>query len=133
VCVSATGCLPNKADSQLLHHQGSSSAPFATRLCCGLCRAEIVTVKVEDFQLREDHWVLPDLVGKGGHLRTVPIPAWVKSAVAPGFTLRTCRVESFSAPLGRVEEELCDGDCHQAACHGFRDRGPAAADRFYED
>ena len=34
---------------------------------CGLRRAEVVAVKIEDLQLREDHWVLADLVGKGGH------------------------------------------------------------------
>jgi site-specific recombinase XerD len=48
---------------------------------CGLRRAEIVTIKVEDFALREEHWVLVDLIGKGGHMRTVPVPGWVKSAV----------------------------------------------------
>jgi len=58
-----------------------NKAVLAMLIGCGLRRAEIVTVKVEDFQRREDHWVLPDLVGKGGHMRTVPIPAWVKSAV----------------------------------------------------
>ena len=26
----------------------------------------------------EDHWVIADLIGKGGHIRTVPIPLWVK-------------------------------------------------------
>jgi site-specific recombinase XerD len=51
-----------------------NKAVLAMRIGCGLRRAEIVTVKVEDFQFREDHWVLPDLVGKGGHMRTVPIP-----------------------------------------------------------
>jgi integrase len=30
---------------------------------------------------REEHWVIADLVGKGGHVRTVPIPGWVKDAV----------------------------------------------------
>jgi integrase len=29
----------------------------------------------------EEHWVIADLVGKGGHVRTVPIPTWVKAAV----------------------------------------------------
>lgn len=43
-------------------------------------RAEVVTVAVEDFELREDHWVLVDLIGKGGHMRTVPLPGWVKAA-----------------------------------------------------
>ena len=48
---------------------------------CGLGRAEVVTVAVEDFELREDHWVLADLIGKGGHMRTVPGPVWVETAV----------------------------------------------------
>ena len=31
-----------------------------------------------------------------------------------------------------LEEELCDGDRHQAARHGLRDRRPASAHRFYQ-
>ena len=56
-------------------------AVLAMLIGCGLRRAEIVTVRSEDLQLREDHWILADLVGKGGHVRTVPVPAWVKVAV----------------------------------------------------
>ena len=36
---------------------------------------------MNSIQLREAHWVIADLVGKGGHIRTVPIPLWVKQAV----------------------------------------------------
>jgi integrase len=32
-------------------------------------------------QLREDHWVIADLHGKAGYIRTVPIPVWVKEAI----------------------------------------------------
>ena len=32
-------------------------------------------------QLREERWVIADLMGKAGHMRTVPIPAWVKAAI----------------------------------------------------
>ena len=56
-------------------------AVLAMLIGCGLRRAEIVTVRTEDLQLREDHWILADLVGKGGHVRTVPVPAWVKVTV----------------------------------------------------
>jgi integrase len=38
-------------------------------------------LKVGDIQRREDHWAIVDLVGKAGHVRTVPVPAWVKTAV----------------------------------------------------
>ena len=32
-------------------------------------------------QQRDEHWAIVDLVGKGGHIRTVPVPDWVKAAV----------------------------------------------------
>jgi site-specific recombinase XerD len=48
---------------------------------CGLRRAELVGLRTEDFQVREEHWVIADLIGKGKHIRTVPVPAWVKRAV----------------------------------------------------
>jgi hypothetical protein len=28
-------------------------------------------------QIRQGHWAVVDLIGKGGHIRTVPIPEWV--------------------------------------------------------
>ena len=48
---------------------------------CGLRRAEVTTLRLEDLQLREGHWVIADLRGKGGHIRTIPVPQWVKAAV----------------------------------------------------
>jgi integrase len=48
---------------------------------CGLRRGELLGLRVESVQLREEHWVIADLLGKAGHIRTVPIPAWVKEAI----------------------------------------------------
>jgi integrase len=48
---------------------------------CGLRRAEFAALTVEDLQIRQGHWAIVDLVGKGGHVRTVPVPAWVKQAI----------------------------------------------------
>jgi integrase len=56
-------------------------AMVAVLLGCGLRRAELAAVQVQDLQRREDHWVFADLIGKGGHIRTVPIPDWVADAV----------------------------------------------------
>jgi hypothetical protein len=53
---------------------------------CGLRRAGIVGVKIGDARVREDQWVLADLVGKGGHMRTVPVPEWAKSAIDSWIT-----------------------------------------------
>jgi hypothetical protein len=39
---------------------------------CGLRRAELLALQLESIQQREEQ--IADLVGKGGHVRTVPIP-----------------------------------------------------------
>jgi integrase len=56
-------------------------AMVAMLIGCGLRRAELLALSLGSIQQREEHWVIADLVGKGGHVRTVPIPAWVKSTV----------------------------------------------------
>jgi len=48
---------------------------------CGLRRGELLSLTMKSIQLREEHWVIADLIGKGGHIRTVPIPLWVKRTV----------------------------------------------------
>jgi integrase len=55
-------------------------------LGCGLRRAELATVSVQDLQQREEHWVFADLIGKGGHVRTIPIPQWVGTALQEWLT-----------------------------------------------
>lgn len=56
-------------------------AMVAMLIGCGLRRAELLALRLESIQQREEHWVIADLVGKAGHVRTVPIPGWVKTAV----------------------------------------------------
>jgi integrase len=48
---------------------------------CGLRRAEAAGLAFADVQQRDGRWVLVDLRGKHGRIRTVPVPAWVKHAV----------------------------------------------------
>ena len=56
-------------------------AIVALLIGCGLRRAELVGLGTEDFQVREERCVIADLVGKGKHIRTVPVPVWAKRAV----------------------------------------------------
>jgi site-specific recombinase XerD len=60
---------------------------------------------VDEVQMRQGHWVVVDLIRKGGHIRTVPIPEWVKAAldqwtVAAG--VREGRIFRAVARTGRV-------------------------------
>ena len=57
-------------------------AILAVLLGSGLRRRELTELTDEHFQRREDHWTIVDLIGKGGHVRTVPVPTWVKQTVA---------------------------------------------------
>ena len=56
-------------------------AMVAMLIGCGLRRGELLALHLASIQQREEHWVIADLVGKGGHVRTVPIPTWVKGHV----------------------------------------------------
>ena len=38
-----------------------------------------MALTLDHLQQREEHWAIVDLVGKGGHVRTVPVPDWVRT------------------------------------------------------
>lgn len=48
---------------------------------CALRRREPAALTVEDIQMRENRWVIADLPGKGGRIRTVAVPLWFKHAI----------------------------------------------------
>ena len=58
---------------------------------CALRRRELASLEVEEIQLREGRWVISDLRGKGGRVRTIAVPMWVKQAVNAWMT--AARVE----------------------------------------
>jgi len=70
-------------------------AMISILLGCGLRRAELSALRREDIQIRQGHWAIVDLVGKGNHVRTVPMPIWVKEAVDRWLT-------AASVAAGRV-------------------------------
>jgi site-specific recombinase XerD len=56
-------------------------AILAVMLACGLRRSEVANLTIQHLQQREEHWVIADLIGKAAHIRTVPVPSWVKAAI----------------------------------------------------
>lgn len=61
-------------------------AILAVLLGCGLRRSELIDLTLDHIQRREDHWAIIDLVGKAAHVRTVPMPAWVKAILDDWLT-----------------------------------------------
>lgn len=49
-------------------------AILAILVGCGLRRSEVAETTTGHMQRRDDRWVIVDLYGKGGHIRTVPVP-----------------------------------------------------------
>jgi integrase len=56
-------------------------AILSVLLGCGLRRAELTGLTLGHLQQRDGHWAIVNLYGKGGHIRTVPVPFWVKTAL----------------------------------------------------
>jgi integrase len=56
-------------------------AILALLVGCALRRHELANLSIEEIQLRENRWVIADLRGKGGRVRTVAVPVWVKQAI----------------------------------------------------
>ena len=84
-------------------------AIIAVLLGCGLRRRELADLSFDHLQRREDHWAIVDLIGKGGHIRTVPVPEWVKRFLDDWF------------PKQRTSpRENCSGACADPELHGVR-------------
>ena len=56
-------------------------AILALLVGCGLRRGEAVSLTLDHLQQRDGRWVIVDLRGKHGRVRTIPVPAWVKLAL----------------------------------------------------
>jgi integrase len=71
----------------------------------------MASLTVEDIQLRENRWVIIDLLGKGGRVRTVAIPIWVKKGIdawqAAGSIEKGPLLRSVSKG-GKIGESLSD-------------------------
>ena len=85
-------------------------AMLAMLLGCGLRRSELADLDIDEVQTREGHWAIVGLIGKGGRIRTVPIPQWVKQALdlwisAAGITGgRVFRAVSKRASGGELDQ-----------------------------
>ena len=83
-------------------------AIIAVLLGCGLRRRELSDLSFDHLQRREDHWAIVDLVGKGGHIRTVPVPDWVKQFLDDWFA------------AAYITAGKCSDACADPELHGVR-------------
>src|ERR1700758_3036464 len=104
--------LSAEQSSEVLKHAGGDSmrakrdhAMLAMLFGCGFRRSELVGLELDDIQMRQGHWAVVDLIGKGGHIRTVSIPNWVKAALdqwTRAANIREGKIFRRVARLGKV-------------------------------
>src|SRR5271170_1186233 len=79
---------------------------------CALRRRELATLNIKDIQLRERRWVIIDLRGKGGRIRTVAVPIWVKRGIEAWMTAAKIEDGRLLRPVSKsgkiVGDELGD-------------------------
>lgn len=64
-------------------HKGRrDKAILAIMIGCGLRREEVCQLMVAHLQQRNERWVILDLQGKHGRVRTVPMATWVKRVIS---------------------------------------------------
>jgi len=103
--LSLEGCqkllqLPNRATLS----GARDLALFALLLGCGLRRREAVMVTWEQYQIREGRAVLVDIYGKGGKIRSVPVPEWGRVAIEHWRDLLIMRLNALGWELDSSEE-----------------------------
>jgi site-specific recombinase XerD len=89
-------------------------AILAVMIGGGLRRSEVANLDIDDVQQRDARWVIVDLVGKGNRVRTVPIPAWTKTAVDEWATAGGIRTGKLFRPINKGGNVAGDGMTPQA-------------------
>src|SRR6267142_1104258 len=92
-------------------------ALLALLLACGLRRHEAVALTLDHLQQREEHWAIVDLVGKGGHVRTVPVPDWVRTELEDWLAAAAINRGKLFRRVNKVGRAWGDGMTVKAVWH----------------
>jgi len=81
-------------------------ALLAVLIGCGLRREETALLTLEHIQQRDARWVIVDMKGKGGRVRTIPMPSWTKVAIAEWTTAAGFNAGRLFRPVNKGDR-LC--------------------------
>jgi site-specific recombinase XerD len=96
-------------------------ALLAVMLACGVRRHEAVDLEVEHIQQREEHWAIVDLKGKAGHMRTIPMPSWVKQILDDWVNAANVRSGKLFRRVKRTGTAWGDNITEKAVWHIVRE------------
>ena len=99
---------PNEHSSRGLRDR----AMLAMMLGCGFRRSELVSLDIAHLRSREGRWLIVNLVGKGGRMRTVPVPGWAMDMVNDWIEKAQITSGALFRPITKmgviVARRLCD-------------------------
>ena len=99
-------------------------ALLAVLIGCGLRRSEAAALTVDLVQQREGRWVIVDLVGKHGRVRSIPMPPWAKAGIDRW-------TEAAGIAVGRIFRSVNKGD--RISGETLSDKAVAHVIRSYAD
>ena len=88
-------------------------ALLAVLLACGLRRHELASLTVARLQQREEHWAIVDRRGKGGHVRTIPVPDWVHGLLDDWMTTAGISVGSLFLRVSSAGSAVARSGSHR--------------------
>lgn len=89
-------------------------AMLAVLIGCGLRRSEVVGLEFRHIQLRDGRWVIVDLIGKHGRIRSVPMPSEAKAVIDTWTAAAGLRGGRIFRPInkgGRITHESLTDKC----------------------
>ena len=101
-------------------------ALLALLLACGLRRREVTTLRLRDLEQRENHWAIVDMSGKGGHIRTVPIPDWVREQLEQWIMAAGINDGKIFRKVDRLDRIWGEGLSVKAVWHIVKDSAKRA-------
>ena len=72
---------------------------------------------LDHLQEREEHWAIVDLVGKGGHIRRVPVPDWVRAELDDWLAAAAIDLGKLFRRVNKVGRTWGDGMTVKAVWH----------------
>jgi site-specific recombinase XerD len=96
-------------------------ALLAVLLACGLRRHEAVDLTFDHLQQREGHWAIVDLIGKAGHIRTIPLPGWVRQLLDDWFAAAGIRSGKLFRRVSRAGRIWGEGMTEKVVWHVVRE------------
>jgi site-specific recombinase XerD len=107
-------------------------ALLALLLACGLRKHEAVALTWDHIHQREEHWAIVDRVGKGGHIRTVPVLDWVRNELNDWLVAAAIDNGKLFRRVNKFGKAWGDGITEKAVWHIVKESAKAVARRFME-